>query len=111
MPDIRIEPIDTRGSVRNIQGLQDGTVDIGLSQAGIAYMAYNGRLRESKQAMRGIRGIAILNSSAVHLLVGAGSPLRSMDELRGRRVGVGPDGSGASVISEAVLQGYFSPVR
>ncbi len=95
MPDVRIEPVDTRGSLRNIEALQDGTVDIGLAQAGIAYMAYNGRLRESGGALRGIRGIAILNSSAVHLLVGPGSPIRSMDELRGRRVGVGPDGSGA----------------
>ena len=109
MPDIRIEPIDTRGSVGNIQGLQDGTVDIGLSQAGIAYMAYNGRLRESRQAMRGIRGIAILNSSAVHLLVGPGSQIRSIDDLQGRRVGIGPSGSGAAIISEAVLHGYFSP--
>ena len=82
---------------------------MGLAQAGIAYMAYNGRLRESGGALRDIRGIAILNSSAVHLLVGPGSSVRSMDELRGRRVGIGPDGSGAAVISQAVLQGYFSP--
>ena len=109
MPDVRIEPVETRGSVRNVEALEDGAVDIGLAQAGIAYMAYNGRLRESARALRGIRGIAILNSSAVHLLVGPGSTIRSMDELRGRRVGIGPDGSGAAVISEAVLQGYFSP--
>ena len=108
MPDVRIESVDTRGSLRNIEALQDGAVDIGLAQAGIAYMAYNGRLRESGRALRGIRGIAILNSSAVHLLVGPGSSIRSMDELRGRRVGIGPDGSGAAVVSQAVLNGYFS---
>ena len=39
------QQVDTRGSLGNIEALQDGTVDIGLSQAGIAYMAYNGRLR------------------------------------------------------------------
>ena len=109
MPDVRVQQVDTRGSLGNIEALQDGTVDIGLAQAGIAYMAYNGRLRESGRAMRGLRGIAILNSSAVHLMVGPGSPIRSMDELRGRRVGVGPDGSGAAVTSQAVLHGYFSP--
>lgn len=109
MPDIRIRQIDTRGSLGNIQGLEDGTVDVGLSQAGIAYMAYNGRLRDSRRAMRAIRGIAILNSSAVHLLVSPHSRIRSMDELRGGRVGVGPRGSGAAVISEAVLRGYFPP--
>ena len=75
MPDVHIVwQIETRGSLGNIAGLEDGTVDVGLSQAGIAYMAYNGRLRESGAGhMRDIRGIAILNSSAVHLLVGPGS--------------------------------------
>ena len=109
MPDVRIEQVETRGSLGNIAGLEDGTVDVGLSQAGIAYMAYNGRLRESAPPMRNIRGIAILNSSAVHLLVGPGSSLRSIDDLRGRRVGMGPVGSGAAVISQALVQGYFSP--
>ena len=109
MPDVRIQQIDTTGSLDNIQGLEDGAIDIGLSQAGLAYMAYNGRLRESARAMRGIRGIAILNSSAVQLLVGPRSRIRSVDELVGRRVGVGPDGSGAAVIAHALLQGYFSP--
>ncbi len=109
MPDVRIEQVDTPGSLGNIEALQDGTVDVGLSQAGIAYMAYNGRLRESAGPLRNIRGIAMLNSSAVHLLVGPGSVVRSMDELRGRRVGIGPDGSGAAVISQMVLHGYFSP--
>jgi TRAP transporter TAXI family solute receptor len=109
MPDLRIQQIDTSGSLDNIQGLEDGAIDIGLSQAGIAYMAYNGRLRQSARPMRGIRGIAILNSSAVQLLVGPRSRIRSIDELVGRRVGVGPDGSGAAVISQALLHGYFSP--
>ena len=109
MPDVRIQQVDTSGSLDNIQGLEDGAIDIGLSQAGIAYMAYNGRLRQSARPMRGIRGIAILNSSAVQLLVGPRSRIRSIDELVGRRVGVGPDGSGAAVISQALLHGYFSP--
>ena len=80
---------------------------MGLAQAGIAYMAYNGRLRDTVAPMRGLRGIAILNSSAVHLMVGPGSPIRSMDELRSRGVGVGPDNSGAAVISQAVLHRLF----
>jgi TRAP transporter TAXI family solute receptor len=107
MPDVRIESVETRGSLGNIEALEDGEVDLGLAQAAIAYMAYNGRLSESGRALRGIRGIAILNSSAVHVLVGPGSSVRSMDELVGRRVGIGPAGSGAAVVSRAVVDGYF----
>jgi uncharacterized protein len=109
VPDIHVESIDTPGSVRNLEAMQDGTIDIGLAQAGIAYMAYNGRLRENSKPLRAIRGIAVLNSSAVHLLVGPDSKVRSMDDLRGGRVGVGPEGSGAGVTSRTVLRGYFPP--
>ena len=109
MPDVRIQPVETPGSLRNMEALQDGTVDIGLAQAGLAYMAYNGHLGESGRPLRRIRGIAVLNSSAVHLLVSPSSAIRSMDQLRGRRVGVGPTGSGAALTARMVLHGLFSP--
>jgi TRAP transporter TAXI family solute receptor len=109
MPDIRIQSIDTPGSVHNIEALHDGTVDIGLAQAGIAYKAYTGQLRESGRPLRNIRGIAVLNSSEVHLMVSPGSTIRSIEGLRGRRVGIGPSGGGLAVTSQMVLRGYFSP--
>jgi hypothetical protein len=108
MPDIRIQRIDTQGSVHNIEALHDGTIDIGLAQAGIAYKAYTGQLREAGRPLRNIRGIAVLNSSATHLLVGPGSPIRSIDQLRGRRVGVGPRGGALELTAQMVLRGYFS---
>ncbi len=108
MPDLRIQSIDTPGSVHNIETLENGTMDIGLAQAGIAYMAYNGQ-HESGRPLRNIRGIAVLNSSEVHLMVSPASAIRSVDELRGRRVGIGPKGGGLNVTSQMVLRGYFSP--
>jgi TRAP transporter TAXI family solute receptor len=105
MPDLRIEAVNTQGSLRNLQELQDGTADIGLAQAGLAHMAYNGRLREPGFPLRNIRGIAVLNSSPVHLLVGPGSTVRSVDDLKGRRVSIGRDG--AAVTSQLVLRGFF----
>jgi TRAP transporter TAXI family solute receptor len=109
MPDVRIQNIETPGSVHNIEALQDGTVDIGLAQAGIAYMAYNGQLPEPRRSLGNIRGIAVLNSSEVHLMVGPASTIRSVEELHGRRVGIGPKGGGLAVTSEMVLRGYFAP--
>jgi len=51
----------------------------------------------------------VLNASAVHLLVSPRSTIRSVDGLRGRRVGVGPAGSAAGVTSQMVLHAFFSP--
>jgi TRAP transporter TAXI family solute receptor len=109
LPDLHIQPVETPGSVSNIEALQEGSVDIGLAQAAIAYMAYNGRLETPGRRLRNIRGIAVLNSSAVHLLVAPGSTIRSIEQLRGHRVGVGREGSGAGVTSRTVLHGHFSP--
>lgn len=106
LPDVRIELVDKPGSVRNLEALENGTVDLGLSQAGIAYMAYNGRLPEAPRPLRNIRGVAVLNSSTVHLLVGPRSRARSIDDLRRLRVGVGPAGTGSAVTSELLLSPY-----
>ena len=106
LPDLRIELVDTPGSVRNLEALENGSVDLGLAQAGIAYMAYNGRLPDADRPLRNIRGMAVLNSSTVHLLVGPRSRARSIDDLKGRRIGVGPAGSGSGVTSELLLSPY-----
>ena len=107
MPDVHVEAVNTPGSLRNLQELQDGTADMGLAQAGLAHMAYNGRLPDSERPLRKIRGIAVLNSSPVHLLVGPRSAIRSIDDLKGRRVSIGRDG--ASVTSHLLLSNFFVP--
>ncbi len=104
LPDLRFEAVNTQGSLRNLQELQDGTADVGLAQAGLAHMAYNGRLSEAPP-FKNIRGIAVLNSSPVHLMVGPRSTVRSVEDLKGRRVSIGRDG--AAVTSQLVLRGFF----
>src|SRR5688572_18385150 len=106
LPELRFEHVDKPGSVRNLEALENGTVDLGLAQAGIAYMAYNGRLPDSDRPLRNIRGVAVLNSSTVHLLVGPRSRARSINDLKGLRIGVGPAGTGSAVTSELLLSPY-----
>jgi uncharacterized protein len=106
LPDLRIELVDTAGSVRNLESLERGAVDLGLAQAGVAYMAYNGRLPEAERPLRNIRGVAVLNSSTVHLLVGPRSRAHSVNDLEGLRIGVGPGGTGNAVTSELLLSPY-----
>ncbi len=107
MPDLHIAAVNTPGSLRNLQELHDGTADLGLAQAGLAHMAYNGHLPDSDRPLRKIRGIAVLNSSPVHLLVGPRSAIRSIDDLKGRRVSMSRDG--ASVTSHLILSNLFRP--
>jgi len=105
-PELRIELVDTKGSVRNLEALETGAVDLGLAQSGIAYMAYNGRLSESDRPLRNIRAMAVLNSSTVHLLVGPELRANSIDDLSGLRVGVGVLGTGNALTSALLLSPY-----
>src|SRR5688500_15636789 len=106
LPELKIELVDQPGSVRNLEALENETVDLGLAQAGIAYMAYNGRLPEADRPLRNIRGVAVLNSSTVHLLAGPRSRARSINDLKGLRIGIGPAGTGNALTSELQLSPY-----
>jgi uncharacterized protein len=100
--DVRVQ--DTAGSVANIESLQRGSADIGLSYADVAYMASVGGLDGRQESFQELRGMAVLELAPVHLVVRAGSAIADAADLRGRRVAVGPTGSGSALTAEIVLR-------
>ena len=106
MPDVRFVVLESPGSVRNLQNLQSGEADLGFVQADLAYMGYNGQLPDTPERLSNIRGIAVMHASNVHLLARSGLPIRSIADLEGRRVGVGPSDSGTAVTSELLLKAF-----
>jgi TRAP transporter TAXI family solute receptor len=105
LPDVHFQVVETAGSVSNIQHLEAGEAELGLALADVAYTAYSGRGGEFPTPARGVRALAVLHPSAVHVLVPAGSPVHSIAELRGR-IGVGPSGSGTAVTSALLLNAF-----
>lgn len=106
VPEIRLEVQESPGAVRNLQALQLGTADIGFAFADVAYMAYVGRLGETSGPFDRLRGIAVLQLTPLHLIARLGSGVRSIQDLRGRRVGIGPSGSGTALTSAIVLNAF-----
>lgn len=94
---------DSVGSVTNVEALQRGDADVGLSYADVAYMAYAGRLERHEDSFGELRGIAVLELTPVHLVVRADSGIREPAELRGHRIGVGLPGSGSALTADIVL--------
>ncbi len=107
----------SNGSVSNVQGIADGLLEAGLVQADIAHWAYSGSQLFSGQESRGnLRAIANLYPESVHLVVGPGSGIDSVADLRGKRVSLDESGSGTLVDAIAILAAYgideseFDPV-
>ncbi len=97
----------TAGSVENIQLLAEGRVQAALVQADVAYWAYYGYGPfAGKGPAQGFTTIANLYTEALHVVVAQDAPITSVGELRGRSVGLGPEGSGTLAGARLVLGAY-----
>jgi TRAP transporter TAXI family solute receptor len=104
MPGVEIHVRESPGSVQNVDALQRGEADLGFAFAHVAYVAFVGRLES--HPLDKLRGIAVLQPNPLHLVVRAGSGIRSIADLRGRRVSVGPAGSGTALTASLVLEAF-----
>jgi uncharacterized protein len=97
-------PIVTRGAVDNPRLVVAGDVDIGITNADIAYFAYHG-LPPYSEALP-IAAAGALHPSVLHLVALEGSGIESFETLRGKRVAVGPVGGPTALLTEKLLAAY-----
>lgn len=105
-PHAAITVSESAGSVHNVQAIERGEADVGLAFADVLYMAFSGRLEEKRPPLDHLRGMAVLQLTPLHLVVRSDSAIRRVDELRGRRVGLGPPGSGTALTAAMVLDAF-----
>ncbi len=97
----------TNGSVANVNGVVGGAMESGFSQSDVATWAYNGTgIFEGKPHMTDLRMIANLYPESIHLVVKKGSGIRSVADLKGKRVALDEPGSGTLVNARAVLAAW-----
>ena len=102
--DLMMVPIVTRGAVENPRLVSLGDIEIGLTNADLAYFAYHGDAPyDSPQR---ILAAGALHPSILHLVTRADAGLDSMTDLRGRRVALGPAG-GPTVAFASLLLGAY----
>jgi uncharacterized protein len=106
LPGVRVEVIDVSASVTNALMLQRREVDAAFTFADVAYVASVGQLPGMTEPFAAIRAIAELPTRALQVLVGPHTSIRSIADLRGRRVSLGPPGSGAALTAELALNAF-----
>ena len=95
------------GAVANVLAVNSGRAESGLAQGDVVAQAVAGKgvfVKAGKQ--KDLRVIAGLFSEDVHLLVARGSKIRSVADLKGKRVSLGAESSGTSVTVRAILAAY-----
>lgn len=107
VPGLIASAISTQGSVENIAGLTDGSLDMALVQADVANLASVGKGPFSNEPPhRDLRAIASLYPETVHIVVRADSPIGKIEDLRYKRVSLGSKRSGTRVSAEMILRGF-----
>src|SRR5258705_1708163 len=97
----------SQGSVANLLAVNSGMVTSGIAQADVvaAAVAGQGPFRKTG-AIKQLRVIANLYGEDLHLIAAKKSKIKSVADLRGKRVSLSTEGSGTNVTARAVLAAY-----
>lgn len=98
----------TRGSVSNIRDVLFGHMESALAQSDLVYAAYYGTGVFKKQAKlgRSLRVIANLYPEDVHLIVRKSANIKSVSDLKGKRISIDLPGSGTRLNAKNILRAY-----
>ncbi len=96
----------SEGSIANIRGILDGSLDSGFVQADIAYDAYRGLGQFAGRPATGLRAIAKLYNESIHLLVRGDRAARGVPDIAGLRISLDEPGSGTLVDARLVLGAF-----
>jgi uncharacterized protein len=97
---VRCSPETTPGSVYNVESLRTGELEFGIVQSDVAFAAYNGKGTFAGKPVPELRSVLNLHTEFVTIVARTG--LDVLDDLAGKRISVGAEGSGARLTWEAI---------
>ena len=97
----------SNGSLANVNGIFGGSMESGFSQSDVATWAQKGTgIFEGRPNIPDLRLIANLYPETVHVVVKKGSGIKSVADLKGKRVALDEPGSGTLVNARLILAAY-----
>lgn len=99
--------VASNGSVANINGILGGSLEAGFTQSDVAYWAYSGTgTFDGKPKAQDLHLIATLYPESIHLVARKGSGIKTVADLRGKRVSMDEPGSGTLVDVRLILGAF-----
>lgn len=91
------------GSVQNIQDVMNGSITFGIAQSDRQFQAYKGLDNWEGEPQTELRFVFSLHPEVITLIAADDSGIRTLDDLKGKRVNLGSPGSGHRGNAEAIL--------
>jgi uncharacterized protein len=106
-PGLVVSALASNGSVANVNAINGGGAESGFSQADVAYWAYTGTgVFEGRGKIADLRSIANLYPESVHVVVRRAAGVKSVAELKGKKVSIDEPGSGTLINAKAILAAH-----
>ncbi|NPV71161.1 MAG: TAXI family TRAP transporter solute-binding subunit [Firmicutes bacterium] len=96
----------TGGSVANIHLIKGGSANLAFSAANVFYDAVKGIGAFKDQKVESARAILSLYPEAVQIVTLADSGIKTVNDLKGKKVAVGDMGSGTELMAREILKLY-----
>jgi TRAP transporter TAXI family solute receptor len=103
LPEFDARVVLTQGSLDDVMALQRGEAEVAFSYADLAYAGFVGKLRDRTPPDEGLRGIALLQRAAVHVVAGHAASVHHIGDLRGRKADLG---GAAMLAARSVLTAF-----
>ncbi|MDF1556348.1 MAG: TAXI family TRAP transporter solute-binding subunit, partial [Deferrisomatales bacterium] len=100
LADVEVSNMASAGSLENLRRVNSGDADFGIVYSGDTYLGRNGRLTNDTKQYKNVHAMAYLYGAPAHLIVLADGGITKVADLAGKKVAVGPAGSGAAGAAE-----------
>ncbi|NND99782.1 MAG: TAXI family TRAP transporter solute-binding subunit [Pirellulaceae bacterium] len=102
--DWKVQAKGTKGSQENIRRLQQGELELALSNAAISYFSVRGEAGWEKKY--DTRAIATMAPNVALFIARSDSGIQTIADLKGKRVITGPAGAGFQMFIEPILKAH-----
>lgn len=91
-------------SAENMTTLKNGDAEIAFTQTDIASYAKEGKLMFEGNAVENVQAIGTLYPETIHIVTTADTGIKSVEDLKGKKVSIGAPGSGTAANAEQILE-------
>lgn len=106
-PKLIAVPQTSNGSVSNVKDVDAGLLEAGFAQSDVVYWAYTGSgTFKGSAPVTSLRVIANLYPESIHLVARLGAHIKSVHDLKGKRVSLDQSGSGTLEDARIILKAY-----
>ena len=96
LKDIEVSNMASAGSLENLRRVNSGSADFAIVYSGDTYLGRNGKLTKDPKKYENVHALSYLYGAPAHLIVLKGSGIKTVADLKGKRIAVGGAGSGAA---------------